>query len=274
MDYASDKKQDSKVQQQSKSLPSPAISAMESSADAQKYNQYVGMVRACGYDLDESVGNVNVIGIRGWMDGNVVENVKNQYNDSIIVVYKTAVGDYECKHCKEFLASVDPGTYSGVNAKGSANLMCGQYEYGTGRHKDKYDAFTPTEESYVWRDKNNDGKREETDIEESGNFGINIHAAGYVENGVNDWSEGCQVIASSSKGITGSSLAENNAENHPEFNEFRSTILENDKDHKFIYTLINGDTALSNYNVSIADKRRAQIARLMRGQGGNTPTTK
>ena len=217
--------------------------------DPQKYDKYVGMVKASNYNLDESVGNVNVIGIRGWMDGNVVENIKGQYNDTIICVYQSSDDKGNVmKYCAEFIASVDPGSFvpdytnpnlaKRDNEKGIANLIGGQYTYQQGRHSG-YMAYKSVDKSKVWRDKNNDGNQDKDDMsEDTGHFDIDIHAAGNYQRNVANWSKGCQVIASkdNSKGS-----------GNTEFQRFREIINKHDQDKKFVYTLLEGKTAWDAY---------------------------
>lgn len=207
---------------------------------AQLYDAYVGMVQSYSYSLDESVNNVNIIGIRGWLNGAAVPNVKNQFNDTIVCVWKTMKDGVEEKHCEEFIASVDPGTFSKwYDSRGDANLMEGQYGYQMGTHNG-YAALNPTTQSHVWRDGKN-AERTDNAIEEWNQWlGINIHAAGDKSWGVDNWSAGCQVIASED-GTKG--------ENNTAFKHFRDDILRKDADLQYTYTLIKGsdfkDTDLS-----------------------------
>ncbi len=203
-----------------------------------KYDMYLAMVNGMGYQLDEANDNVNVVGLRGWFHGAPVENIKNQFNDTIVCLYHEkddATGEY-VKRCTEFVASVDPGSFSEdySDGKGDANLMDGQYEYYKGTHKG-YEAYN-TNSSHVWRDKNKDGIRQEdsNEYDETGSFGINIHAAGDASGNVGNWSAGCQVIASHD----GTQKADNTA-----FQAFRDIINSVDANKKFVYTLIEGQTA-------------------------------
>lgn len=207
-----------------------------------KYDMYLAMVNGMGYQLDEANDNVNVVGLRGWFHGAPVENIKDQFNDTIVCLYHEkdeSTGEY-VKRCTEFVASVDPGqlTKDYSNGKGDANLMDGQYEYYKGTHPSgdsRYEAYN-TNSSHVWRDKNHDGVRQEdaNEYDETGAFGINIHAAGDASKNVGNWSAGCQVIASHDN----TSGASNTA-----FQAFRDIINSVDANKKFVYTLIEGQTA-------------------------------
>lgn len=231
------------------------------SGQAGKYDMYVGLVRSMGKSLDESVDNVNVIGLRGWMNGKPVTNTKNKFDDTIVCVWITedAEGN-KIKHCEEFYASVDPGNKKHYHKDGMANLKTGQYHYHSGLHTTEtssYPAFR-SEDTQVWRDKGNDGRKDPVDIkDDSGDLGINIHAAGdyrWPVGGVNSkgkeyaWSEGCQVIASTD----GTKGANNSA-----FKHFRDDIIgKQDHDKKFIYTLLDGAEAKAEYDKSTVAQRR------------------
>jgi hypothetical protein len=138
---------------------------------------------------------LNICGLRGaeWVSNHsvrLVENVADRYNDSI-VVFGTKF--------RVFRASVDPGAYytsKPLNSKGCAHLKNGAYLYVKGKHR-KYDALRQAEGTSgkvtVWRDKDKDHKWDEGEVEESGHFGINIHAGGTTDK-VGKWSAGCQVL--------------------------------------------------------------------------------
>lgn len=245
------------------------------------YDQYVAMAKSMGNGLDESVGNVNVIGIRGWLDGQVVENVKNKYNDTIVCIWVAEENGAKVKHCVEFIASVDPGKNKNPTPKGGkANLIDGQYTYRAGTHNGKsysYSAFRSDEQNgtsgtRVWRDKNNDGVRnDQTDkVDASINHTINIHGGGYYTDNVGANSDGCQVIAKTGRYdkevkamgkstfvANGKGKAAGKKYYNGDFVYFREIIKQNDKDQKFVYTLLNGSDAQSAVEkTTVADRRR------------------
>ncbi len=225
------------------------------------FTLYSALANAAGYPLKNvGEGEVNVVGVRGWMDQKVVPNEFNKYNDTFAVLYTELrdgtpvnVGD------DSFIGSVDPGlvkdrwsqkknkwtqTIDGVNGRGGvSHLKDGQYDYKIGSHNG-YEAFNPvTAKMPVWREKVGNGKQTgvqgEDDIADSTGTGINFHAAGGKNSTVENWSEGCQVIAS--KDGTSSSA-------NTEFQRFKNLVIQQDaagnrKDTRFHYTLIDGKAA-------------------------------
>jgi lysozyme len=89
-----------------------------------------------------------------------------------------------------FNANTDPSRYGMNNKinKGLANLKAGEYKYKIGIHgvnkekSKKYEALVQQEQVLV--------KRDVTNVEEKGFFGINIHRGGVNTTS----SEGCQTI--------------------------------------------------------------------------------
>jgi hypothetical protein len=139
---------------------------------------------------------LNILGIRGAervSDTSVrfVENVPDRYNDSIVLFGTTL---------RVFRASVDPGahyTANPLNPQGCANLKNGSYLYVKGLHRNSYQALRQAAgadgQVTVWRDRDEDHQRDADEIEQTGHFGINIHAGGTSDR-VGRNSAGCQVI--------------------------------------------------------------------------------
>lgn len=100
-----------------------------------------------------------------------------------------------------FSCTTNPGTYwlkKLLNPKGAALLKPNQYLQGWkfGMHQGKYEALVQNREVTVYRDRNKNDKSEETNITETGYFGINIHRTGTSTTSVLNlnWSAGCQVL--------------------------------------------------------------------------------
>lgn len=162
----------------------------EPRTEAEKYEYYRRAVEEMGGAFDVRPEQRNVVGVRGWMNGRPVPNVKDQYNDTLAVLWNDKQGK---PHVQKYNATVDPGAYPQLyNPAGDAHLMPGQYNYVLGDHKG-HTALNQDQAVRVWRDGNKDGIRQKHEPSESGWFGINVHAGG-VEPQVSNWSAGCQVI--------------------------------------------------------------------------------
>lgn len=161
--------------------------------DADLYDHYTRVIESVnsGQAIDFSTPDVlHLLGITGWVGRQHVPNTKDEYNDTIIALWRDSQGQ---KVVKEYIASTSPGKYKNYyNVKGDAHLVPGRYAYKRGKHKG-YDALVQAESFTVWRDIDKDGLRKEDSLVESGYFGINIHAAG-TGTKVGNWSAGCQVI--------------------------------------------------------------------------------
>jgi hypothetical protein len=162
-------------------------------SDGELYDHYIHVIESVnsGPTIDFNTLEVlHLLGITGWVGRQHVPNTKDEYNDTIIALWKNAQGQ---KIVKEYVASTSPGTYKKYyNVKGDAHLVSGRYAYKRGKHKG-YDALVQAESFTVWRDFDKDGRRKDDSIVENGYFGINIHAAG-TGTKVGNWSAGCQVI--------------------------------------------------------------------------------
>ena len=140
--------------------------------------------------------NLNIIGIR-----NASNSVTNKFDDVIVVEY---IDMYGVKSREIFAATTDPGITSmtkPVSYKGCAILVPGQYRgcYQLGKHKGKYEALVQRKPVKVYRDNNHDETYDYNPISiDEGVFGINIHKAGLESTVINNWSAGCQVVASAS----------------------------------------------------------------------------
>jgi lysozyme len=126
-----------------------------------------------------------LVGVRGYYKdemGKKAVNDRGIYDDAIFLLEKNLMYGFN--------ANTDPSRYGMNNKinKGLANLTAGEYTYKVGIHglsKDKskqYEALVQQEPVEV--------KRDVTNKEETGFFGINIHRGGVNTTS----SEGCQTI--------------------------------------------------------------------------------
>jgi len=143
-----------------------------------------------GYKWDPLI---NVIGIRNLSIG---RKVTNKFDDTLVVAYFVngmwRLVEYKC--------TTDPGAYyvrkKLLNPKGVAILKAGQYldTYAIRLHQGKYEALCQTYKKVtVYRDANKNDVYDLT-VTDTGDFGINIHAAGEDSALVENWSAGCQVL--------------------------------------------------------------------------------
>lgn len=144
-------------------------------------------VTRCSYPWDET-GHVNLVGLRGWVNGLPVPNEPDAYNDTILLVSQTASG----LRAVRFRASVDPGRLREPNPRGTAHLLPGSYLYRLGLHRGRETALVQAGEVRVRRYIDDDPEGL-APFEESGWFGINIHRGGLSPR-VGSWSAGCQIV--------------------------------------------------------------------------------
>ncbi len=135
----------------------------------------------------------NIIGIRTTLQAPDV------FNDLLCCVWKEEGIDT----LRMWNITTDPGTYwlnHPMNPHGTAVLKPGQYidSYGIGFHKNdvQHRALVQIKPVTVYRDKDKDNIAEETGIEETGMFGLNIHRAGLLSPSkiIDRWSAACQVF--------------------------------------------------------------------------------
>lgn len=144
-----------------------------------------------GYRWNDNPNQVNLLGIRAFLAGKVVENRFNEYNDSILVSVNPPFRRDGAVFA--FQASVDPGKVDHPNPKGVAHLADGQYLYRLGKHRGREPALVQDEPVKVIRYMDDSKETSSQIFEETGWFGIQIHRGG---NGptVGNWSAGCQVV--------------------------------------------------------------------------------
>ena len=143
-------------------------------------------------------GATGLFGVRGavpWTDApddgryylTLTNQVVDEWNDTLGVFGET-FGIWK--------GTVDPGlpyTLDPLNASGCAHLEDGRWQYTDGLHKGN-PAFVQAAPVTVWRDADADSIEDESEIEETGFLGINIHAGTGAH--VGEWSAGCQVVYS------------------------------------------------------------------------------
>ena len=176
--------------------------------------------------------DLNLFGIRAK------NRTANEFDDLIGCAYL----DGRTWRVQYWPATTDPGTLNGElatkNPKGAAILAPGQYRgaYKIGPHgSTKYAALTQRgAEVTVYRDATGDGVLNlDPDTLETGWFGINIHASSMrpyadekVTTRVANWSEGCQVHATSSGFRAMMDLCHKQIEYHPTWDSFTYTLLD------------------------------------------------
>lgn len=176
----------------------------------------------------------HIFGIRGavpWEDApddgkyylTLKENVVDEWNDTI-GVFGEVFGIWR--------GTVDPGlpyTQDPLNASGCAHLEDGRWQYTEGLHKGN-PALVQAAEVIVWRDADADSVEDIGEHEESGYFGINIHAG--EGSHVGEWSAGCQVVQS------------DNGWDGPQWTEFFDAVRRTGQESWYYFLLDAGDVAL------------------------------
>lgn len=159
----------------------------------QKTNFYNLFVKKGYAYFTEGDYNLNIIGIRNLLEGNIQNNT---FNDAILCIYKEKnIWKKQIWEC-----TTDPGSTvmkKPSNKNGIAILYPKQYRnsFTFGLHKGKYECLIQSKNIKVYRDNNKDNKLDfnEKNTEE-GMFGIHIHKSGSNSVQVNNWSEGCIVF--------------------------------------------------------------------------------
>ena len=177
--------------------------------EAEAYAMYQRLVRTTLWrELDQSPGRRNVIGIRGAYPGslNWHYNAANQYNDTIVLLWKDEQG---LAHVKEYPVNTDTGVYDFGTDNSSSLRANRHYPYINGWHRD-YNALQIALPSYPVRDDTNNNGHWDSDRngwlegnadgQDYNRLGTahNIHAgnaSGLLEEVlINIASAGCQVI--------------------------------------------------------------------------------
>ncbi len=130
----------------------------------------------------------HLVGVRSKAD------LPNQFDDKLYVISNLEK--------KEFTCTTNPGASwltKLLNPKGAAVLQADRQYVGCweiGKHRGRYEALVQVRPVTVHRDKNLDGKSDETSLLDTGLFGINIHRASetVISKTIDSWSAGCQVL--------------------------------------------------------------------------------
>lgn len=191
-------------------------------------------IRSLGYEVfTEGDYNLNLFGIRS------PDTVSGTYDDFLGCAYK-ADGQWNVRY---WSATTDPGLYyreNPANVNGTAILVPGQYRgvYSVDLHAGKYLALCQRAGPVtVWRDANKDQILDHDVDEESGYFGINIHASSSTpydqtrdrdeDSDVGKWSAGCQVHATTTGFREMMDLVSKQLETHPSWKKvFTYTLLD------------------------------------------------
>ena len=147
------------------------------------------------YILGIGVNFMNVFGVRA-SDG-----FTNTFNDAVGLIYTDSDNNWQSK---VYFATTDPGAFymdHPENVKGTAIVVPGQYidSHIVGLHHGQYKALIQNKPIRVYRDNNKDDIYDyDLTTIDSGLFGINIHRASsdHISTQIDNWSAGCQVIAS------------------------------------------------------------------------------
>jgi hypothetical protein len=187
-------------------------------------------VKSMGFKwYEDSSYHLNIVGVRNGLTGARVTNV---FDDLITVSYMAGGAWYY----SEYIATTEPGK-KGVlqyhNPGGVAILAEQQCldAYVIRKHQGKYDALCQEKPVKFFRDPDKDLLYDMDKLTE-GVIGINVHHASAMHTSslVENWSEGCQVIASPF-----------------DFEEFMKLCYEARTLHGnlFTYTLINSNNITS-----------------------------
>ncbi len=170
--------------------PYPGAKSSHSS-EATRFDLYREVIERIG-KFETKPNVINILGIRGFVDGQPNDNDPNAYNDTIAVIWRDR---NERKCVREYRASVDPGDYyttHPMRTEGCAHLADGQYSYKRGKHKGR-SALVQAGPVTVWRDRNRSHSYDPGEVLDTGWFGINFHDGG-TGSSVGKWSAGCQVV--------------------------------------------------------------------------------
>ena len=152
------------------------------------YNKIVNTLKRKGFKIYNKPFQLNIIGLR-------TTDQPNKFDDTLVLFY---IDDKNKQFYKEYPITTDPGTYwlnNPMNVNGTAMLKQGQYidTWAQGLHRGKYKALTQVKPVTVYRDKDRNSIFQSND-EDTGYFGINIHKALTDTNNVDKFSAGCQVF--------------------------------------------------------------------------------
>ena len=159
-----------------------------------EYHQLRAAVERKGYRWFEGGDfNLNLIGVRA------ASREAGAFDDLLLVAFR----QHGNPVLFAFPCTTDPGRHymrKPINPAGCAILKPGQYRglWQIGLHRSKYSALVQRGPATVYRDANRDDRLDLGPAEETGFFGINLHhaRADGVTESTDEWSAGCQVLAS------------------------------------------------------------------------------
>jgi hypothetical protein len=201
-----------------------------------KYNQFKisNTLKRLGYKVFTKPYELNIIGLR-------TTDQPNKFDDTLVLFY---TDDKGAQIYKEYPITTDPGTYwlnNPMNVNGTAMLKAGQYlnTWAQGLHRNSYKALTQVKPVTVYRD-NDRNSTFQSNKEDTGYFGINIHKALNDTNKVDKFSAGCQVFKRTA-----------------DFNEFMKATDKSRElyGNKFTYTLLDA--------VEVEKKKRRRLILLI-----------
>jgi len=131
--------------------------------EEKRWDLFKQAVQKSGAKFGDKPWQMNLLGIRGQVDGRVAPEGK-QFNDTLGVAYKCGKGH---RHVAEYLATVDPALM--VDGEPEIHLEDGQYEYEIGEWQGK-PCLKPKGHVRVWKDMAEDGIRQDDDPTEEGEF--------------------------------------------------------------------------------------------------------
>lgn len=153
------------------------------------YKQLQDIMERKKYRFFTGDRNINLIGVRAN------NTISNNFDDTLYIAIELD-GIKQVFKFDDF--TTDPGHYylkqKFLNPAGCAILKPGQYPgiWQIGKHKGKYRALVQTGICTVYRDRNKDNTID-TDTEQTGLYGINMHHAYDTKSSINRYSAGCQV---------------------------------------------------------------------------------
>ena len=131
-------------------------------SEGDAYEVYVRLVQSTLWrSIDQSPNKRTIIGIRGAYPGSLRwhHNAPNQYNDSLILVWRDDLGD---PHVREYPVNTDTGVYD-FGVDNSSSLRANRfYPYINGWHRD-YNAIQIALPAYPVRDDTNNNGHWDSD---------------------------------------------------------------------------------------------------------------
>ncbi|MBI3924818.1 MAG: hypothetical protein HY319_04695 [Armatimonadetes bacterium] len=204
----------------------------------QQYEYLQTVVESQDGSWKDEPGEVNLIGVRNFQDGEPTEPQGDVYNDTIYAAWRDDDGEY---HVRAFQASTDAGVVANPESTGfgysDSEGYVGLSHLADGTYQDAWVrggvpgsdlGLRQAGDVRIQADANNDGiiqADERLGPDGSGttvgaSWGIQFHPGGSRDRAVDTWSAGCQVIV---------------AEEYADF----QAIIRNATNERFSYTLVD-----------------------------------